>query len=248
MKHLKANFRNYMIITIFSLAIIWTLDFGLWTVNSYASIVLKAAAVNPSPDTEKEVELSIPLPKEVQPEHIISSGDLEVDFDAQKNVYYVHRKFRLPPMGSIVREVEIQDIWVIADEELTSIQEEAERLWIICKNSEFSSQASFLKNNIDSGINQIIQSQKGLPLTPQEHISDYRKNLDRLQEIKADLENLAQVASQVRPISARVIWQLIIFVLGFLGIVAVAFIFIWRRYLKAPEMEKLKPPEEEGQV
>jgi hypothetical protein len=242
MRNKRTNkFRNYILITVFCLAI-------LCTASADASIVLKAAAVNPSPDTEKEVELKIPLPKEVQPEDVISLGDLEIDFDDQLNVYYVHRKFTVPPMGSIVREVEINDIWVIPNEELISIQEEAERLWIICKNSEFASQANFLKNNIDSGVNQILQSQKGLPLTPQEHISDYRKNIDRLEEIKADLENLEQVASQVKPISAKTIWQLILFVLGFLGIVAVVFIFIWRRYLKAPEMERLKPPEEEGQV
>ncbi|MFC1658614.1 hypothetical protein ACFL1D_04415 [Candidatus Omnitrophota bacterium] len=213
-----------------------------------ASIVLKAAAVNPSPDTEKEVELRIPLPKEVQPEHIISSGDLQVDFDDQNNTYYVHRKFRLPPKGSIVREVEIEDIWLIDDAELTPLQEEAEKLWLVCKNSEFASQASFLKNNIDSGINQIMQVQSRIPLSPQEHISDYRKNLERLEEVLADLESLKQLASQVKPISAKTIWQLIIFVLGFLGIVAAVFIFIWRRYLKAPQMEKLKTPEEEGQI
>ena len=240
MRYFKHGFRNYLIINILCLVV-------LWTASVEASIVLKAAAVNPSPDTAKEVEISIPLPKEVRPEHIISLGDLQIDFDSQSNVYYVHKKFTIPPKGSIVREIEIADVWTIKNEELVSIQEEAERLWIICKNSQFAAQATFLKNNIDSRLNQIIQSQKSEPLNPQEHISDYRKNVDRLEEVKADLESLGQVASQVKPISAKTIWQLIIFVLSFLAIVAVAFIFIWRRYLKAPEIEKLKPPEE-GQV
>jgi len=243
MKNVKDSLRNYIIITIFSLAILWTIDCGLWTVNSYASIVLKAVAVNPSPDVEKEVEMKIPLPKEVRPEHIINVGDLKLDFDAQKNVYYAHKKFKLPAKGSIIREIEIKDIWQIDQAELDVVNKELEDLWEICKNSEYASQVSFLKNNIDSKLNRIIQSQKTLPMTPQEHISDYRKNLERLEDIKADMENLAKVASKIRPVSARAIWQLIVFVLGFLALIAIIFILTWRRYLKSPKVEKIKVPE-----
>ena len=216
----------------------------LWNVNAYASIVLKAAMVNPSPDSEKEVELNVPLPKEVQPEHIISLGDLELDFDAQKNVYYAHKKFTLPPKGSIIREIEIMDIWVIDEQEIDVIRQEADKLWEVCKNSEYVSQVSFLKHNIDSKLNQITQSQKELALTPQEHISDYRKNLERLKEIKADMDNFSKVASKIKPVSTKAIGRLLAFVLTFLAAIAVSFIVIWRKYLRSPELEKLKSPED----
>jgi hypothetical protein len=210
-----------------------------------ASVVLKVAVVNPSPDMEKEVELNVPLPEEVGPDDILSLGDLELDFDNQKNVYYVHKKFTLSPKGSIVREVEINDIWQVDKQELESIRAEAEKLWDVAKNSEYAPQASFLRNAIDSKLNQIIQLQEATTVTPQEHISNYRKNLERLQEVRADLENLASVAGRVKPISGKVIWRLIIMVIGFLAIIAVIFMFVWNRYLKSPQMEKLKMPEEE---
>ena len=191
------------------------------------------------------MELNVPLPEEVEPDDIVSLGDLELDFDAQKNVYYVHKKFTIPAKGSIVREVEIEDIWLIGKEELEIIRDESDRLWNLCKNTEYAPQASFLKNSIDSKINQIIQLQESTTVTPQEHISNYRKNLERLQEIKADLENLTSVAGRVKPVSAKIIWRLILLVIGFLAIVAVIFILAWHRYLKSPQLEKLKLPEEE---
>ena len=204
------------------------------------------AIVNPSPDTEKEVDLEVPLPEEVEPDDIINLGDLELDFDEQKNVYYVHKKFTLGPKDSIVREVEIKDIWLIQKEELTSIQEESEKFWAICKNTEYAAQASFLKNSIDSRVHQIIQLQESTTVTPQEHISNYRKNLERLQLIKADLENLTSVSDRIKPISTKVIWRLILLVIGFLGLVAGIFMIIWQRYMKSSQPEKLKTPEEEG--
>ena len=220
--------------------------FLLLASNAYASIVLKVAIVNPSPDTEKEVDLEVPLPEEVEPDDIINLGDLELDFDEQKNVYYVHKKFTLGPKDSIVREVEIKDIWLIQKEELTSIQEESEKFWAICKNTEYAAQASFLKNSIDSRVHQIIQLQESTTVTPQEHISNYRKNLERLQLIKADLENLTSVSDRIKPISTKVIWRLILSVIGFLGLVAGIFMIIWQRYMKSSQPEKLKTPEEEG--
>jgi len=210
-----------------------------------AEIVLKAVAINPSPDIEKEVELKASLPKEVRPEHIISSGDLEVRFDPQQSVYYVYKIFTLPPKGTVMREVEIEDIWTINEEqEVKPLMEESEELWAVCRNSQFADQAGFLRNNIDSKINQITQSQRTPPLTPQEHISTYRKNLDRLQEIRADLESLNQITTRIKPISAMAIWRLILFIVGFLAIIATAFTLFWFRYLKAPTLEKLESKEE----
>lgn len=214
--------------------------------NAEAGIVVKIAAVNPSPDIEKEVELKAFLPKEVRPEHIFSLGDLELDFDTQQNVYYVHKNFTLAPRASVVREVEIEDIWIIDAGELELVSKETEKYCAICRGTEFASQASFLKNNIDSKLNQIIQLQQLTTVTPQEHISDYRKNLERLREIKADLASLKSLAKSIKPISSKLIWRLILLVVGFLGIVAGAFMYVWHRYLKSSGLERIKPPEGEG--
>jgi len=217
---------------------------GEWVKKAEASIVIKAAVVNPSPEIEKEVEIKVPLPKEVMPEHIISAGDLEMRFDNQQNVYFGYKKINLPPKGSVIKEIEVQDIWVVGQEELSLISEDAERLWLICKNSNLANQASFLKNSIDSKINQIIQSQEKEALNPQAHISTYRKNVENLTEIKAALESLAQIAARVKPVSAGAIWRLILLVVGFLILVSLGFIFVWFKYMKKPELEKLKSAEE----
>lgn len=241
MKNLRYMFLKIVFISIFCL-------FFSRMVDAEASIVLKAAIVNPSPDIEKEIELKVPLPKEVRPEHIISSGDLEVHFDPQKSVYYVYKSFMVPPKGSVVREVEIEDIWVINEyKELTPLAEEAERTWIICKNSKLANQAGFLKNDIDSKLNQIIQAQSKTALNPQVHISDYRKNLERLLEIKADVESLNQIAGRIKPISGKVIWRLILAVVIFLTVITVIFVGVWSRYLKSPVLEKLKPYEQDDE-
>lgn len=223
----------------------------LFLINSAsADIILKALAVNPSPTKEKNVELRVDLPKEIKPEDIISSGDLEVKYDDKKEIYYVSKEFVLKPNENIIRDVRLRDVWVISQAELDSLRAEMEKTFEILKGTEFHERIAFLKNSIDSKLNQIINTQNTPSTTPPEHFSKYRENMALLESVKSDLMAAKTLMGKVKALPPLFTFRLIVGVVVFLGLIAGIFLIIWYKYLKVkPEkLEEYKPEEEEKDI
>ncbi len=55
-----------------------------------ASVVLKMLVANPSETDNQSVPVKVYLPKEVSPKDILDLGDLELDYDPDTGMYYVH--------------------------------------------------------------------------------------------------------------------------------------------------------------
>lgn len=215
-----------------------------------ADIILKAAAVNPSPTEEKRVELRVDLPKEIRPEDVMEMADLEVKYDDKKESYYVAKEFLLKPQQNIVRDIRLRDVWVIPQAELDSVGAEIDKIFQILKGTEFHERIVFLKNSIDSNLTRIISSQNTPSTTPPEHFSKFRENLMLLTTIKSDLISAKTLMGKVKALPPLFTFRLIASVIGFLGIVAGIFLFIWFKMLKVkPEkLEEYKSTDEETDI
>jgi len=204
----------------------------VFSASVQASIVLKVMVANPSREQVQKVPLKTYLPKEVKPEDILEKGDLEIAYDTQQGSYYVYAEYELKPGGVVEREIEMRDIWNIPDTEIESLRLESMKLTDLLKNTEFTERISFLKNNIESKLNLIIEVQKSSPANPEQHISDYRENLKILESVKADLGLAHSLLSQARPLPTVVVWRLIIAIIIFLGILGTSFYFVWQKQAK----------------
>jgi hypothetical protein len=103
----------------------------------------------------------------------------------------------------------------------------------LLKNTGFAERIKFLKNGIDSKLNQIIENQKNSPANPADHISEYRDNLKILDSVKADMALARSLLAQVKPRSFTfVVWRLIIAMVIFLGFLGGGFYIIWQKQLK----------------
>jgi hypothetical protein len=194
--------------------------------------VLKVIAVNPSKDQPQKAQIKAYLPKEVKPEDIIDKGDLETIYDTQQGSYYVYGEYELKPGEVMEKDIEITDIWVISATDLESLRAEAIKISDMLKNTEFADRVSFLKFNIESKLNQIIEAQKNAPPNPERHISEYRDNLRTLDSVKTDLALARSLLSQAKPMPTVVIWRVIIAIIIFLGLLGASFYFIWQKQLK----------------
>jgi len=200
--------------------------------EAQAGIMLKLIAVNPSKTQAQKIQIKEYLPKETKDEHIISKADLEIAYDTQQGSFFVYGEYLLQPGEVMEKEIEIRDIWVIDEVTITEIQEEATKLMTMLKNTEYASRIEYLKNNIDSKLNQIIENQKNPPPNPEQHISQYRDDLKILQSIKADLALGRNFLAQVKPLSTDVLWKLVIGIVLFLGLLGGSFYLIWNKQLK----------------
>jgi hypothetical protein len=197
------------------------------------NIVIRVMAVNPSREHSQTVPVKAYLPKEAKPEHVVDMGDLEIAYDTQQGSYYVFGEYELKPQEIIEREIEIRNIWVIEDAEIKSLSQEIIKLHEMLRNTEFSDRIIFLKNSIDTKLNEISQKQADSPVSPQQGISEYRNNLKILESVKADLALAQSLLSQAKPFDWKVTWKVILGIIIFLGILGLSFYLIWHKQLKA---------------
>ncbi len=197
-----------------------------------ANIVVRAVLVNPS--TQKRV---IPfksiLPKEIKPENVVDAGELEVAYDPSAGAYYVFHDYALGPKESMTVEIELEDVWKIPQDELNGLREEAVRLTKILSNTDYYERATYLKNSIESKLNQIEVGQQKMNASPGGYISDYRENLDRIEAVKADLAAAKTLVAEAKNIAPALTWKLIIAVIIFLGILGLIFFIVWQRQIKS---------------
>ena len=202
----------------------------------YRSVVLKAIIVNPSEAQSKAVPFKAYLPKEAKPEHILSRGDLSISYDTQQGSYYVHATFTLKPKEVREVEIEMKDIWQVRTSEIESLRLEALKVYRMLEDTEFSERAKFLLMSIQENLDVIIARQMVKPTNPEEHISNFRENLELLQEAKTDLGLARTLLSQVKPITLQMTWKLIVAIVTFLGILSLGFYIVWQKQVKLAEI------------
>ncbi len=234
---------------IFCLAI-FMIALSIFVSNSYAGIVLKVLAANPSKTEKQSVIVKAYLPKEVKPEDVVDKGDLEIAYDNQQGSYYVYGEYSLDPGQSIDRDVEMHDIWQVPATEMESIRAEAEKTSKLLENTDFRDRMSFLKQSIDAKLKEIEGRQSIPAVNPERHISNYRDNVKLLESVKSDLVVLRSLLAQAKGLPATAVWRLILIIISFLGVIGAGSYIIWQRQMKLveiPAAKALKKEEDDKQ-
>ena len=201
--------------------------------EAFANIVVRALVVNPSATQKRKVPFRSLLPKEIKPENIIDMGDLEIAFDPKEGAYFVFKDYELEPKETVAIEIELEDVWKIAPSETSSLRAEANKAAKILANTDYYERATYLKNSIESKLNQIERSQSIQNSSPGGYISDYRENLKLLEAIKSDLAAAKTLVAEAKNIAPMLTWKLIIAIVLFLGLLGIIFFIIWQRQIKS---------------
>lgn len=204
----------------------------LGSVIAEANIVVRAAVVNTTPQKRK-IPFKSYLPKEIKPENVVDMGDLEIAYDPKEDAYYVYKDYELEPKESVLVEIEMEDVWRISDPEIKSLREEAGKVTKILSNTDYYDRANYLKNSIETKLNQIEQSQKVVNPNPGGYISDYRENLKLLEAVKADLAAAKTLMAEAKNIAPMLTWKLVIAIVVFLGFLGLVFFIIWQKQIKS---------------
>ncbi len=201
-------------------------------------VVLKSLIVNPSKTKTQQAMLKAYLPKEAKPEDIIDLGDLKIDYDITEGLYYVYKEFELAPGESAMRQIEIEDVWVITREELDSLSARAKELVEQLRETAYIETAIGQQRDIGDKITDILAEQeKAMDAIPQTHIAAYRRNQKSVDSIEDTLAKLEQKVIEVKVISGppvgrvsvRASWWVILAVIISLGVLSLIFFIIWHR-------------------
>ena len=201
-------------------------------------VVLKSLIVNPSKTKTQQAMLKAYLPKEAKPEDVIDLGDLKIDYDITEGLYYVYKEFELAPGESAMRQIEINDVWVVTRQELDSLSARAKELVEQLKETAYIETAIGEQQDIEYKITDILTEQeKAMDAIPQVHIAAYRQNQKSVDSIKAILAKLEQKVVETKVISGppvgrvsvKASWWVILSVIISLAVLSLIFFVIWHR-------------------
>ena len=212
-------------------------------------MTLRVVAVNPSSEKTRTVPVRIDLPQEVKPGDIIDRGNLEVEFDTERSLYYVFKQdVPLAPKQTKVFEVVVRDVWFIPDAQLDSLKAHTNLLLKRLEKSEYSDSAKELGESILSRLEEIQKVQSDEAISRKQRIGDYRRHLQMLTVIKEDLARMEKLLSftggppvpsmlEESPLksdapSTTTTWLVIFLVVIFMGLLAGQFFFTWQRRVK----------------
>ena len=210
----------------------------------YGSIILKAIIINPSETQTKVVPFKAYLPKEARPEDILVKGDLSIAYDTQQGSYYMFAEYTMKPKETREVAIEIEDIWMIETSDIEAVRAESVKIYNMLAGSEFSERAKFLLIEIEDKLDRVAARQENSPINPEVHISQYRENLELMEEADLSLILMRSLLSQVKPVSVHITWRLIAAIILFLGILSAGFYYAWQRQLKLSEVPTFEPEEE----
>ncbi len=212
-------------------------------------MTLKVVAINPSTEKSKTVPVRIDLPQEVKPSDIIDSGELKVEFDTERSIYYVYKPdVALAPKQTRVFEVVVRDVWFIPDVQLTGVKMQTNVLMKRLEKSEYAQSAKQLGESILSRLDDIAKFQTDEAIGRKQCIGGYRRNLQTLAAIKEDIERMEKLLSfaggppvpemlEKTPLksdapSTTTTWLVIFLIVIFMGLLAGQFFFTWQQRVK----------------
>lgn len=212
-------------------------------------VTMRVVAVNPSIEKTRSVPVRIDLPQEVRPSDILDKGEMDVEYDTERSLYYVHKDdVQLAPKQTKVFEVIVRDVWMIPDDELDGLKSHTQLLLQRLENSEYYPFAKQLGGSIVGRLDAIRQMQSDESIGRKQRIGGFRTNQQTLAVVKEDLARMEKLLSFTGgpPVpemmeesalksdapSTTTTWLVIFLVIIFMGLLAGQFFFTWQRRVR----------------
>ena len=165
-------------------------------------VVLRIRAGNPIEEPQR-VRIKSNLPARVSTNDIIDLGGLDLGYDVKSDTYYVHSEVELGPKEIKIIDVELNDIWVISEDELTRLSGRAREMVGMLEETDYHASAMALQSGISRTVDGILAHQSenliSAGVKPVQHIRAYETNLRLLGQVQKDVgraENLVLASGQ----------------------------------------------------
>ena len=212
-------------------------------------VILRVVTVNPSEGKTQETPIRIDLPAEVTPKDVIDAGDLKVEYDEDRRIYYVFKeKVSLAPTETRVFEVVVKDLWFVPQEKMDNLKNYTQMVLGRLEKTQYADSAHKMADSIFARLSEIETVQNDESLGRKARIGNFRHHTQTLAEIKEDLARMEKLLTFTGgpPVpemleesklksdapSRTTTWAVIFLILIFLGLLGGQFFFTWQRKAK----------------
>lgn len=216
-------------------------------------VTMSVVVVNPSVDKVQTIPVRIDLPAEITPTDVLETGDLKLEYDDERALYFVHREdVQLRPKETRVFSVKMRDLWFVPEAKIADLREYTQVLLGKLRRSEYFEAAKRLSKLIFEQLDAISAMQKDETLSRKSRIGAYRRNMQTIGQIREDLNRMEKLLSFAGgpPVpnmleesalrsdapSTTTTWGVIFLIVIFLGLLGGQFFFTWQRKMqKGPQ-------------
>ncbi len=208
------------------------------TFMQFNSVEFRFLITNPS-SQKQTLKFKAALPQEATPEDIMNANGLSVKYDPNAHSYFVTAAIVLAGGESVVKKVEMRDIWVFAPEEISAKRAQAQKYANLLEKTQYGAQATLLMGEINSLLTAVGQTQAKSYNTPQNHIVVYRTNEARMAQVKTAVQKLEDLVTQsgasrgllgsIGGIQTFATWGIILAVVFGFGLLAAIVFAMWRQ-------------------
>jgi len=113
------------------------------------SVRFRVSVVNPSKVKKQTVEIKNYLPQEIRPKDIIDSGGLDIEYDAERSIYYMYKQeVELEPSEIKVFEVEVEDVWLVPEKAHNDIKGRVDNIMSRLDKTEYAAKGKEIADTI----------------------------------------------------------------------------------------------------
>ncbi len=204
----------------------------------FNSVELHFLITNPSKERQM-LKFRAALPSEATPEDIMNADGLSVEYDPNVGSYFVSAEIQLLGGESIVKKVEMRDIWIFEPDDITALREQAKSYEQALEKTQYGAQATLLLGEIERLLTTVGQSQAASYDTPQNHIVVYRTNVGRMEQVDTAMLKLKDIVSQagasrglvgsIGGIQTFSTWGIVLALVFGFGLLAAIIFAMWRQ-------------------
>ena len=155
-----------------------------------AQVAIHFIAVNASETAAKEIDVKYYLPEELQPEDILNTGELDLDYDVDKGQYLVYKKMKFGIKESRTLKVLVRDVWRIEEEEINVLKNQVNENLKLLEGSENYQYAVKAREQMLQEIDYIYNQQKNYSDNIDRRIEEYRAFKAALETIRNNAYDL----------------------------------------------------------
>ena len=220
-------------------------------------VTLSVVVVNPSEDKTKTIPVRMDLPQEIAPGDVLDHGELTLEYDDDHKLYYVFKdSVELKPKETRVFKVMLKDKWFVPQGQLDRFTNYTNLLLGRLKNTEFYASAAQLGAEILKKLTDIQTTQNDESLSRKSRIGAYRRHLQVLASVEADLARLEKLLTftggppvpemlEESPLksdapSKTTTWLIIFLIVIFIGLLGGQFFFTWQRRASAQDVQLVR--------
>ncbi len=155
-----------------------------------AGIKINLVVVNAAEDESKDYTVKYYLPKELKSEDILDPAGLNLDYDTDKQAYYVSGTINLASKESKTIKIEVKDVWKVSKEEVESFKKQIDENLKRIQNTSNYETGKVLKNTLIQQLDNIVAQQESFSGDTERRIETYRSNVDQLKKIKDKISSV----------------------------------------------------------